>query len=663
MTETEATAQLQRQGWRRLLVLSGESAWVERQAAGLMAKLPGDWLWLGEAPPGQQSCPTTAVRTLLGREFQHAVFDARSGFHAEALATVVGTLRAGSWLLLLAPEWTQWPQRTDADAQRWSETDRPLASPRFIQRLQRLLLADARVAIWRQSCPLTLSPLEQTTAWRPDNRQQQRILTALSDSKPGVYVLTAPRGRGKSALAGMLAARWPGRCLVTAPAKVSTAVLAEFAGDKFAFIAPDRLLAEADAHQADWLLIDEAAAIPAPLLRRLVALFPRVLLATTVQGYEGTGRGFLLKFCATLPGVVHYQLDTPLRWASDDPLEQITSQALLFDDGEPLPAEGVMAYLALEQDDWTRAPERMAAVYQLLTSAHYRTSPLDLRRMMDAPGMHFTAAVQSGRVQGALWAVDEGGLSPELAWAVWAGYRRPRGSLVAQSLAAHAGMPEAAQLRSRRISRIAVAPLRRGQGCGQRLIAHCREHSDGLDFLSVSFGFTPELWRFWQRCGFQLVRFGSQREASSGCYAAMAILPLSAVGQALAERATVRLDREGYWLRRQLDSDELPLSGQRSDDRLTEDDWRELAGFAWASRPFEAGVGALGRLAAQLPQRVPLLHAVLLKGQSTVEVCRINRLAGRKALLIAWRSEAQQALAQLDGARAEAWRQRIALLQ
>lgn len=70
-----------------------------------------------------------------------------------------------------------------------------------------------------------------------------------------------------------------------------------------------------------WLLIDEAAAIPTPLLQRLIAAFPHVLMTTTVQGYEGTGRGFLLKFCTALPDCRIHRLDRPLRWASGDPLE------------------------------------------------------------------------------------------------------------------------------------------------------------------------------------------------------------------------------------------------------------------------------------------------------------------------------------------------------
>lgn len=658
-----ATAQIERQGWRRLLVISGEAAWCAQQATDVRDQLPGDWLWVGNPTSGRLSCEPQAIRTLLGREFHHAVFDARDGFHAEAFAALAGTLLAGSWLMLLLPEWERWAQCPDADSLRWSEGEAPSASTHFAHHVQRSLLADPRVTLWRQHFPRTLFPVALQPDWQTNNRAQQDILSRLLNATPGIYALTAARGRGKSALAGMLAARWPERCLVTAPARVSTDVLAQFAGEHFQFVAPDRLLAEAEqlAPGTGWLLVDEAAAIPAPLLQRLVGLFPRVLLTTTVQGYEGTGRGFMLKFCASLPAVTHYQLEEPLRWAANDPLEQIVAAMLLFDDGIAKPQKGALHYSALEQDDWLRQPERMAAIYQLLTSAHYRTSPLDLRRMMDAPGMHFLVAMQAQTVQGALWLVDEGGLSAELAAAVWAGKRRPRGNLVAQSLAAHGGSLVAPQLRSRRISRIAVSSRLRGCGIGQRLIAHALEHTQGLDYLSVSFGFTEPLWRFWQRCGFQLVRIGSQLEASSGCYAAMALLPLSPAGRQLSASLTQRLLRDGYWLRQQLDVQGLPLADQR-DLTLTEDDWRALSGFAWAQRSYEASFAALGRLVSQ-DVSAPLLHASLVEGLSVAGICARFALAGRKALLMAWRQEVQQALIGLDASRAQQHQQWVNSLQ
>ncbi|MFU9137867.1 tRNA(Met) cytidine acetyltransferase TmcA [Erwinia tasmaniensis] len=688
------TAQLKRQGKRRLLVLSGAPDWAEAQARQWIKALPGDWLWLGDKPQSPQHCAFSALRTLLGREFRHAVFDARQGFHAEALAVLAGTLEAGSWLLMLVPAWQSWPTLPDNDSLRWSECDSPVAAPNFIRRLQRLIQQDNDVALLCQPdqpspmpmpmpmpalpdgavCPQATrpshfssgSPLPTESDWQPTHTlQQQRLLNGLLTSEPGIFVLIASRGRGKSALAGQLAARWPGRCLVTAPGKVSTAVLEQFAGEQFAFIAPDRLLEmPPDDLPAgiDWLLIDEAAAIPTPLLTRLVRLYPRVLLTTTLQGYEGTGRGFLLKFCATLPDATLLTLDEPLRWAADDPLERFTADALLFADSVPEPGAGDVCYIFPEQADWQLNPSPLPEMYQLLASAHYRTSPLDLRRMMDAPGMHFSAALQGGQVQGALWLTDEGGLSDTLSNAVWAGFRRPRGNLVAQSLAAHAGFAEAAQMRSRRISRIAIAPALRRQGVGREMVLRTLHNAGQLDFLSVSFGFTASLWAFWQACGFSLIRLGSQKEASSGCYTAMAMLPVSDRGRALCTRAAERLARDWPWLKTRMDLPGLDFPVV-ADRRLSDDDWYELAGFAWAQRPLEACVGSLGRLLDHRVVDLALLHGAVEEGVEAAILCERHGLSGRKALLAGWRRETQQALEALDALRSQRLKAEMAMIR
>lgn len=78
------------------------------------------------------------------------------------------------------------------------------------------------------------------------------------------------------------------------------------------------------------MLIDEAAALPVPLLSALLAYFPRILLITRVQGYEGTGQGFLLKFCAKLKNCQYLTLTDPIRWAANAPLERVLDQALLL---------------------------------------------------------------------------------------------------------------------------------------------------------------------------------------------------------------------------------------------------------------------------------------------------------------------------------------------
>ena len=654
------TAQMKREGIRRLLVLSGEEGWCFDHALKLRDALPGDWLWISPQPDAENHCFPSALQTLLGREFRHAVFDARHGFDAASFAALSGTLKAGSWLVLLLPVWEEWENQPDADSLRWSDCPDPIATPHFVQHLKRVLTANNDAILWRQNQPFSLAHFTPRTDWHPatgaPQPEQQQLLQQLLTMPPGVAAVTAARGRGKSALAGQLISRIAGSAIVTAPAKAATDVLAQFAGEKFRFIAPDALLASDE--QADWLVVDEAAAIPAPLLHQLVSRFPRTLLTTTVQGYEGTGRGFLLKFCARFPHLHRFELQQPIRWAQGCPLEKMVSEALVFDDENfTHTPQGNIAISAFEQTLWRSEPETPLKVYQLLSGAHYRTSPLDLRRMMDAPGQHFLQAAGENEIAGALWLVDEGGLSQELSQAVWAGFRRPRGNLVAQSLAAHGSNPLAATLRGRRVSRIAVHPARQREGTGQQLIAGALQYIHDLDYLSVSFGYTEELWRFWQRCGFVLVRMGNHREASSGCYTAMALLPMSDAGKQLAEREHYRLRRDAQALA-QWNGEMLPVD-PLNDAVLSDDDWLELAGFAFTHRPLLTSLGCLLRLLQTSELALPALRGRLQKNASDAQLCTTLKLSGRKLLLVRQREEAAQALFALDDVRTERLRDRI----
>lgn len=693
-----AQQEMMQAGVRRLVVISGENHWCWQQAARF-SQSASSWLWISANPrliPDDATViKPAAARTLLGQEQSHAVFDATQGFDVVALAVLAGTLRAGGWLLLLVPEWQRWSRQPDEDSVRWSDQQQAIATPHFIQHFQQQLIADTEVIIWRQGNALDLPLLTPRPHWQPPTdsvttistatgsattnsptTEQAAILQQLVTARTGVWVVTAARGRGKSALAGMLAAAHPGRCWVTGPSRAAAATLYHYAGHPPPpFFAPDALLqhcrAAGRSDEVDWLLIDEAAAIPTPLLSELLDYFPRVLLTTTVQGYEGSGRGFLLKFCASLPRWHHYTLIQPIRWAIDDPLERVIDQSLLLQE------DGCLAHQRADPDEkqnWPiiqyqqaqlcSQPQQLRQFYGLLTSAHYRTSPLDLRRLMDAPGMSFSAIQAAQGLIAALWLVEEGGLDGELARQIWAGRRRPRGNLLVQSLAAHASPWWAPTLRSQRISRIAVLSAWRRCGMARRLIAQqlLLARQRGLDFLSVSFGYTESLWQFWHQCGFRLVRIGSYREASSGCYAAMMIMPLNEAGEQLYQHAHQRLVRDWPWLRQI-----IPLNlalPDAADQRLDEEDWRELAGFAFAHRPLEASLPALQRLLRQTAitsaiEQENTLSALChcLQQQSTLaESVQHFNLSGRKTLLLRWRQETQQALNILDKERYEYWR-------
>lgn len=655
-------------GVRRLVILSGESAWCYKQALTFTQRYPGDWPLISNSVidnyPYLQRRPA-AVNNLLGSEFLHAIFDATEGLHAEALAAVSGTLAAGSMLVMMVPDWQCWAEQDDTDSLRWSECSQPIKTPNFIRHFQQQVMADGDVLLLRQHYPVSFNLLSDRSTWLPPKGlptvEQQQLLATLLNAQSGSYVLIAERGRGKSALAGMMARDWQGagKCWLTAPTQASTETLQSWSDGKVTFFSPDGLLEQCRINKpdgVDWLIIDEAAALPAPVLYQLSAFFPRVLLTTTVQGYEGSGRGFLLKFCAGLAEHRLLSLHQPIRWADNDPLERAINHILLMESENCLinDSERLDTIIYPEQQQLVNSPDLLDQYYGLLTGAHYRTSPLDLRRLFDAPGMSFSLGLSAeNAVVAGLWLVDEGGLSAELAREVWAGRRRPRGNLVAQSLAAHGSEYIAAQLRSARISRIAVVSHLRRQGIAKSLVIdRIRQARDrGLDYLSVSFGYTDDLWQFWQACGFELIHMGSHKEASSGCYSAMALVPFTPLAVVLTKRS------KRHFLLSQLLNDIQPdcVNNITSSD-LDADDWRSLAGFAFAFRTLDATYVSLYRLLRHSRVECKGLRLMLEQQLGSEALVRLLGVSGKKELIKLWRYEVGQALGLLDEQKSQYWR-------
>lgn len=206
------TAQMAREGVRRLLVLSGDDAWTLRQAQRVRTALAGDGLWVGPRPMPKPYVSSAALKSLLGREFQHAFFDAREGFDVAAFAAIAGTLRAGSWLVVLTPDFAQWSARPDADSLRWSDAPDPIPTPNFVYRFCQQISADNASILWRQGNELAVPALPVRPAWHPADGhpqvEQATVLAELARFPPGIAALTAEHGRGKSALAECLFAIW-----------------------------------------------------------------------------------------------------------------------------------------------------------------------------------------------------------------------------------------------------------------------------------------------------------------------------------------------------------------------------------------------------------------------------------------------------------------------
>ncbi|MFG6137811.1 tRNA(Met) cytidine acetyltransferase TmcA [Halomonas sp. B23F22_10] len=587
--------------WRGLAWLTGdvESA-RERGAALCYERAVALWhalgvtapLWVGPEPPegiaAEAWLPAAKARTRLGGEHDLIVFDALSpgaGFDPDAFGALSGTLRAGGLLVLLTPD--DWGVHPDADYARLAAHPHAAEalSSHYLARLARLLEASPRTIRWPASGAPTLPDWPEAPPSSPSAPDDGDCLTAdqaeavarlvrLRRRRP--LVLTADRGRGKTAALGIACARLLAKAqqdgaeieiLVTAPRPAAVAGLFERlaalrpevrrqgnraadAGGGVTFLAPDELSARVERGEAGgagtWLLVDEAAAMPAGLLGQWLSAFPRIAFATTVHGYEGAGRGFALRFRARLerltPEWRAYHLSAPIRWAEDDPLEALTSRLLMLD-AEPVAPDGTgatakAAWRVESPEALARDEPRLRALFGLLVQAHYRTTPSDLRHLLDGPDTRVVTLGDAAGPAAVAVVADEGGFDAALAERVARGERRPRGHLMAQSLAAHAGSREALTGRLRRVQRIAVHPGARRRGLGRELLAREREAAGdaGIALLGASFGAEPGLLAFWRAQGFRTVRLGLTREAATGEHAVMVVAPAGEGGEALAER-------------------------------------------------------------------------------------------------------------------------------
>lgn len=691
---------------RRVLVLSGEKAWCHEHAQKLVDESKTrSVVWVSDVDlPATEIVAGNKVKTLLGQERDVVVFDAHAGFDPDAFGAVSGIINGGGLLLLLCPPLEEWEKFPDPASERiasWPCTPQDI-SGRFIRRLINILRESGGVVLVEEHKVLpVLDVMGGAVVDAPSAESFTDEIFRTSDQQAAVeaieymvrgdrhlpVVLVSDRGRGKSAALGIAAARLMQaqqalRIVVTAPrpdaveslfaqaqallpdaTRVSNGL--EFKNSTLEFHAPDELcLAPVE---ADLLLVDEAAAIPASLLQQLLNQYSRIVFATTVHGYEGTGRGFAVRFRNTLdtqtPGWREVLLHTPIRWAENDPLEAFIFRALLLDaesaadqSVQTASVENVCVEI-LNRDALADDEATLSALFGLLVVAHYRTTPNDLRNLLDGPGLSVYVMRFKGSIVATALISTEGPFDQDMASAIYAGRRRPRGHLIPQSLTTHAGIKAAADLRCARIMRIAVHPAAQRRGLGKALLAHIRNEASaqGVDVIGASFGATAGLLHFWEQANMQPVRVGFRRDHASGEHSVMVLEPLSAKGDAVFQLARNRLHRDlPHWLAdplRDLDSQlaQSLLAGQPSVETsaMNPHDRDMLQAFAQGQRSYEDSLGPLWRLCharfkagqARLSSlEVRIVDTKLLEKQSWSEVAEHCELNGRAEVLRVLRS-------------------------
>lgn len=511
-------------------------------------------LSIGELP----SLEMKAALKKLGQETHCLVIDISHEFNANAINAVCGTLVGGGLVFFVRSE----DSSLHRNIERW------------------LTLFKKQMLVISENAPVPSLPQVPTEKKLTSSFTQTDKLDELYrsiDQKHAVLsiqrvitghakrplIITADRGRGKSSAIGIAIAELVrDKKLVigiTAPLRVNinevfghAASVAKKLGMPFkqekntltingstvTYFAPDELIR--DSYSLDLLCIDEAAAIPAPMLLALTERYSRLVFSTTINGYEGTGRGFEIKFKKQLallrPNFHSVEMIQPIRWSELDPLENWLSSVFLLDHKVSsnkqldISREDV-EFVRLNVSDLLTDPELAQSIFSLLVSAHYQTSPNDWLALLSDPSLFCWAGIDksSRSVLTCALVSLEGQLDNELIADIQVGKRRPRGHLVPVSLTQTLCINEPAQQSCIRIMRIAVEQHYQRMHLGSKFIEYIKAfYCDlGIDYLSTSFGSTPELNEFWLSLDFSFIRLGISKDKASGSHSLLAILPLS----------------------------------------------------------------------------------------------------------------------------------------
>ncbi|KAJ9615289.1 N-acetyltransferase 10 [Cladophialophora chaetospira] len=298
-----------------------------------------------------------------------------------------------------------------------------------------------------------------------------------------------------------------------------------------------------DAHvlgQAELLVIDEAAAIPLPLVRKLMGPY-LVFMASTINGYEGTGRSLSLKLIQQLReqsrGIAatngadvevadkatgkstkdnqksytsgrslrEITLSEPIRYAPGDGVEKWLNRLLCLDatlpkskmntQGTPHPSTCELVHVNRDtlfsfHPVSEKFLQQMMALY---VASHYKNSPNDLQLMSDAPAHQLFVLIppiseDATRLPEPLCVLQvalEGKISKKSVLSSLSRGQRAGGDLIPWLVSQQFQDSEFAGLSGSRVVRIATNPEYLNMGYGSRALELLTDFYEGK-FTSLS---------------------------------------------------------------------------------------------------------------------------------------------------------------------------------
>ncbi len=567
---------------RRALVLSGERSAAYGLADRILADIPvgiRDTLAISarEAWTCSRVEPDRSSE-VMGRTLEVIVLDLFEMTSPNAIGRATGAVDGGGLLLVLCPSLDRWAHERDAFDRRLVVTPFELSdvSGHFRTHLIETLRTHEGIAIvdadderlvrpgLTGAPPFEHSSAATTptgthrfpgTSYRQcATADQRRVLQAFESlhEPEAVVVVTAERGRGKTAAVGLAAVSFAAEGLkvgITAPGVENVRTAFAHGGPLADAIGGETSESDGDQHPRiqmsegsvtfvpldavdhgddfDILFVDEAAGVPVPRLEALLD-HDRLALTTTRHGYEGTGQGFATRFRQRLETsrhrIVEREMQTPIRFSPDDPLDPWLNRAL-FLDARPATADAVdvadpdgLRYRRWDSANLLDERETFKQVMGLLARAHYRTEPDDVARILDAPNLELVTLEDDGVIVSVALLAREGAIPGEERERAYRG-ERLRGNMLPDIFingfraTAPAGEP------GLRIVRLATHPAARREGCASALLDEIhRDVGEDMAWTGTGFGVTPGLVEFWSANDFVPIFLGTTRNRASGVH-------------------------------------------------------------------------------------------------------------------------------------------------
>lgn len=568
------------------------------------------------------------LQKILGQEYRLISLDTTAGFDANYFSALGGTLKGGGILSIilcqsLSPKLSNLFQQKNR-----RKLTEALSSINIAETLKRFILA----CFWSQTTAMVSNgefharKVNITTAY--DSNQAyagqkeviNKIIRAANGHANRPLVITADRGRGKSAALGFaskeLIKSHNKKIIITCPNELNLISFIRHSGyplgvnkpassengTEVVFMPVDKIIAENP--EGDLLIVDEAAAIPVTQLEQLTHIYKRIVLSTTTNGYEGNGKGFEIRFkqklIQTKPQTRFAKLSLPMRWAEGDELEAASYQAFLLDTQLPdnaLENLEKFKFQVIPKSTLIANNALLAKVFALLINAHYQTRPADLEQILSNQKLQVMALLNAEQALAAVALVNfEGNFDDNLCEQIYLAKKRLKGDLLPQSLIAHYGYKLAGQLKYYRIMRIAVDPRVQNQGVGGQLINHILAHAkrENIQIVGASFAADSRVIGFWLRNQFQVTRFGSAKDSSSGqftceCFFSLcppSVINVNSINARFVESFLYKLSNELQALDNQIVFKLLSASRHFRIDVLSNQQQQEIRLFCQGARSY-----------------------------------------------------------------------------